>query len=228
MAKLTKKQSEEARALLSEIDESPPAQELFRLHMPRLLEVGYGPEQSLVILRAPVRRMVFELAGLQDVGEETDIGSKWFDEQPAETVLGAKYIDGINLRFKSLTKIGVTAEDVKSTWDRSAFARYDMYFRALTSFHRGRMRAQEHVAKLGSAKFSLDQIADSTALRISLPGEKVLLGGTDDLPLEAYERALSALFAIKEKIGDDQFSDLALEHSMTGLARQFLLFEIKF
>lgn len=132
--------------------------------------------------------------------EERELGTKWFAGVPAETDQGILILEGIDARYKDLTKVGVKPEDVQHFWDLGFLTRHDFFLQFFCLSVS--LRTQLSVAAFEGSNSpypnsdgngTLDPKLESTLLRFAPVGELVSNEEDGDLPLELAFRSMFLL-----------------------------------
>jgi hypothetical protein len=214
---------------------SPIGHMQYSRYMPPLLEAGYSEDEARKILLVPVTAsvirassdipdsLIVESIGNTDELAELDIGTKWFEGKAAQSIFGQRCIENIESKFKNLSKIGVTPEDIKKFWDLPYFEREDVYISTVVNAKVAFLDAERQLSETGQVNGISPQMLVESSMIFATPiDSKVLLGKRDNLPVEALSRANILVHAYIEQAEPSEFMETAMKLSMNGLARVLL------
>jgi hypothetical protein len=224
-----------ATAKILELENSYLGVMQFERYTEPLRAGGYSYSDSRNILRAPIvlmlvhasRDMPGSIANSEEDedGElvETAIGTMWYEENTPRSEYGARCKVEIDSRFKSLSKMGVTPEDIRDFWNLAYFDRHHVRLNSLVKFKVAILEAERQLAEQGgNLPLSPEEMAKGSVLTCSAVGSKVLLGPKDELPAEAMSRATSLVASYMSQVDRAEFLQAALSMTLNGLARGLL------
>ncbi len=188
---------------------------LFSKYSESLVSAGFNVHSAYTVLSPHITAMLLEFFAFFAEHEERELGTKWLASNPAETDQGKSILEGINVRYKDLTRVGVKPEDVQHFWDLGFLTRHDFFlqFFCLSISQRKRLSVaafEESNSPYPNSEVedALDSKLDISILRFAPVGGSVSLEEDGDLPLEL---AFRSMFLLKKPGIQEQMMSRALE-----------------
>jgi hypothetical protein len=224
-----------AIAEMVEIENSSLGVMQFQRYTEPLMAGGYSYSEARDIVYTPIVAMLIYAShdipssvalssdGVDGGFVETAIGTMWYEDSAPRSEYGAKCKKEIDSRFKSLSKMGVTPEDVRDFWDLAYFDRHHVHLNSLVQLKVAVLEAERQLAEHGSdLPLAPEDMAKGSVLTSSAVGSEVLLGPKDELPAEVMSRAASLIAEYISRVDKIEFLERALSMTMNGLARTLL------
>jgi len=188
---------------------------LFSKYSESLVSAGFNSDSAYKVLSPLITPVLVEFFTNFDENEERDLGTKWFASTPAETSQGESILEGINVRYKELTKVGVRPEDVQHFWDLGFLTRHDFYLQFFCLSMSLRTQLSVAAFEGSNSPYPTTQLEDAldSKLKSCIPrfarvGAPVSLEEDGELPLEL---AFRAMFFLKKPGVQEQMMSSALE-----------------
>ncbi len=220
---------------LLEIEDSSLGNMEFERYTKPLMAGGYSYSDARDIVYAPVMKMLIQAShdipksfgtkagGGGGLPADAEIGTMWYEGTTPVSEFGAKCKKEIDARLKSLTKIGLTPEDIRDFWDMAYFDRHAVHLSSLVKFKVAILEAERQLAEQGgNLKLLPKELAKGSVLTFSPVGSSVLLGPRDELPAEAVSKASKVVSDYIAKVDKAEFLETTLAMTMNGVARELL------
>jgi hypothetical protein len=241
IVKMKKKMSDDVLkqvlSVMDDLENSLIGQAQFQLYTKALMDGGYSYEEAREFIQVPLSVVLLEatedvpmsittLEEARDAEElmESVIGTLWFDSGRPTSEYGKRCLEQIDSRFKDLSKIGLTPEDVRDFWNLNYMDRHQVHLMSLVTAKIALLEARQQLAQVGPvADLTPERMTEAATLTFAPVGSKVLFGERDPLPAEASIRA-PQLIADFVSNANDKFEMLeaVTSISMNGMARVLL------